>query len=285
MTSSHPDGGDWCRGATLRRLPGLHPFPLSLRCPARLRRSLRWCLSLAAAPLLAASPLLATAPALAIPEAEAIKKLAVIPVFVLTNPQGVPLPIPRDKTLILPLYLERSQADKEMANFNKANPQIKAQVLALPLNVANDKVDELNKQLKDGRTLVAPVVSREQDRQQAIAILKKQGLTDKQIQDGLNTPVFFTKPLLTINTPQGQRGVFFFRYDDLQKALAGVQDAKQLEPQAADLTAALREIIKAKDDSFVFFPTPDYFALVQQQQQQQKQPSGGATPPPAPNNP
>jgi hypothetical protein len=216
--------------------------------------------------LLAGAPLLATAPVLAIPEAEAIKKLAVIPVFVLTNAQGVPLPIPRDKTLILPLYLDRKQADTELANFNKANPQIQAQVVPIPLNIANEKVEELNKQLKDGRTLVAPVVSRDQDRQQAIAILKKQGLTDKQIQDGLNTPVFFTKPFLTINTPQGQRGVFFFRYDDLQKALAGTPESSKLEPQAADLTAALREIVKAKDDVFVFFPTPDYFTLVQQQQ-------------------
>jgi hypothetical protein len=240
---------------------------------------LRWCLSLAVAPLLASAPMLTMAPALAIPEAEAIKKLAVIPVFVLTNAQGVPLPIPRDKTLILPLYLDRKQADTELANFTKANPQVKAQVLAIPLNVANEKVEELNKQLKDGRTLVAPVISRDQDRQQAIAILKKQGLTDKQIQEGLSTPVFFTKPFLTINTPQGQRGLFFFRYDDLQKALAGTPDAGKLELQAADLTAALREIIKAKEDVFVFFPTPEYFTLVQQQQQEQK--AAPATPPAA----
>lgn len=245
---------------------------------------LRRTLSLLSAPLLAAAtlvtvgPALAPHPALAIPEAEAVKKLSVIPVFLLANDQGVPLPIPRDKTLILPLYLERSQADRELANFNKANPKLKAQVLAIPLNVATEKVEELNKQLKDGRTLVAPIVSRDQDRNQAIAILKKQGLNDKQIQEGLNTPVFFTKPFLTINTPEGARGVFFFRYDDLQKALSGVSDAKKLEPQAADLTAALREIIKAKDDVFVFFPTPDYFTLVQEQQKQQQQGGAGAKP-------
>ncbi|MEB3235621.1 MAG: Tic22 family protein [Cyanobacteriota bacterium] len=252
---------------------------------------LRRTLSLLSGPLLAAaalvtiSPALAPRQALAIPEAEAVKKLAVIPVFVLTNDQGVPLPIPRDKTLILPMYLERSQADKELANFNKANPQLKAQVLALPLNIATEKVDELNKQLKDGRTLVAPIVTRDQDRQQAIAILKKQGLSDKQIQDGLNTPVFFTKPFLTINTPEGQRGVFFFRYDELQKALSGVPDSQKLEPQAADLTAALREIIKAKDDVFVFFPTPEYFTLVQEQQKQQQKAGGGKAAPAAPSNP
>ncbi|MFZ9229847.1 MAG: hypothetical protein ACO23C_04900 [Prochlorococcaceae cyanobacterium] len=242
---------------------------------------LRRTLSLLSGPLLAAATFVGGAPALlapaalAIPEAEAIKKLSVIPVFVLTNDQGVPLPIPRDKTLILPMYLERSMADRELANFRKANPQLKAQVLALPLNVATEKVDELNKQLKDGRTLVAPIVTRDQDREQAVAILKKQGLTDKQIQDGLNTPVFFTKPFLTINTPEGQRGVFFFRYDEMQKALAALPDAKKLEPQAADLTAALREIIKAKDDVFVFFPTPDYFNLVQEQQQLQQKAGGG----------
>jgi hypothetical protein len=195
------------------------------------------------------------------------------------------LPIPRDKTLILPLYLERSQANSELANFQKGNPQIKAQVLALPLNIATEKIEQLNKQLKDGRTLVAPVVSRDQDRKQAIAILKKQGLSDKQVEEGLSTPVFFTKPLLTLNTPQGPRGVFFFRYDDMEKALGALQDSKKLEPQAADLTAALREIIKAKDDVFIFFPTPEYFALVkeQQQQQQKQQPKQGSAvaPPPA----
>ncbi|MBM5799323.1 MAG: hypothetical protein FJ077_00455 [Cyanobacteria bacterium K_DeepCast_35m_m2_023] len=239
---------------------------------------------LASLPLLCAAPIvLSPAAALAIPEAQAIEKLAVIPVFVLTNDQGVPLPIPRDKTLILPMYLDRKMAETELANFNKANAQLKARVLPIPLNVANDKVQELNKQLKDGRTLIAPVVPRPVDLKEAAAILNKQGVTDKQIQEGLNTPVFFTRPFLTINTPQGQRGVFFFRYDDLQKALSAIPDANKLVPQAADLTAAVREIVKAKEDVFVFFPTPDYFALVQEQQRQQQQtPAAGSAPAPAP---
>jgi hypothetical protein len=62
----------------------------------------------------------------------------------------------------------------------------------------------------------------------------------------------------------------------MEKALGGVQDSKKLEPQAADLTAVLREIIKAKDDVFIFFPTPEYFALVKEQQQQQQK--GGSAP-------
>ena len=97
-------------------------------------------------------------------------------------------------------------------------------------------------------------------------MLKDQGLTDQQINEGLSVPVFFTKPFLTVQTPEGPRGVFFFSYAELQKGLAKVPNRDQLKPQVADLSAVLREIIKAKDDSYVIFPTPDYFRLVQENQ-------------------
>ena len=210
---------------------------------------------------------LGAAPALAIPEAAAIKKLEVIPVFVITDEKGVPLPIPKDNTLILPLYLERSKAQSELAAIQKNNPKLKAGVVGIPLNVMNEKVLELNKQLKDKtKKLVAPVVVNPSDRQEAIKLLKTQGLTEKQINEGLSVPVFFTKPFLTVQTPEGPRGVFFFSYAELQKGLAKVPNREQLKPQVADLSAVLREIIKAKDDSYVIFPTPDYFRLVQENQ-------------------
>ena len=209
----------------------------------------------------------AAVPALAIPEADAIKKLQVIPVFVITDAKGVPLPIPRDKALVLPLYLESAKANQELAALVKSNPQLKASVVAVPLNVMNEKVAELNKQLKDkSKPLVAPVVGNARDRQQAATLLKAQGLTDQQIQDGLSVPVFFTKPFLTLNTPEGPRGVFFLSYEELQAALAKLPAAERdkLKPQVADLSAVLREIIKASSDTYVIYPTPEYFRLVQE---------------------
>ncbi|MGB7563634.1 MAG: hypothetical protein WBM08_02665 [Prochlorococcaceae cyanobacterium] len=224
--------------------------------------------------LLAAGALVAPPQAQAITEAVASKKLSVIPVFVLTDEKGTPLPIPRDKDLILPLYLDRAKAEAELAAFRKTNPSVKVKLLPIPLNVANEKILELNKQLKT-KKLFGAVIPRPQDRAQAVKLLKEQGLNDKAINDGLSVPVFFTKPFLTINTPQGPRGVFFFSYDALESALAKVPDRQKLKPQAADLSAVLREIIKQKDDLYVFFPTPDYFKLVQEQG------GSGAAPKPA----
>lgn len=214
--------------------------------------------------------LLHSAPAaLAIPEADAFRKLQVVPVFVLTDTKGVPLPIPREKNLVLPLYLESAKANKELASLQKSNPTLKAQVVAIPLNVMNTKVTELNQQLKDkSKPLVAPIVINESDRQQAVTLLKAQGLTEKQINEGLNVPVFFTKPFLTVSTPEGPRGVFYLSYESLQNSLAKLPpgDRDKLKPQVADLTAVLREIIKAKDDNYIIFPTPEYFRLVQENQ-------------------
>jgi hypothetical protein len=232
--------------------------------------------------LLLSAGLAVSAPsrALAIPEAEALKKLEVIPVFVLADDKGVPLPIPREKALLLPLYLERAKADQELANLLKASPGAKAQVLAIPLNVMNERVAALNKQLKDKtKPLVAPVVVNPGDRQQAVAMLKQQGLTDKQIEEGLSVPVFFTRPFLTINTPKGPRGVFFLSYNELQQALAKLPDKDKLKPQVADLTAVLREIIKSTEDSYVIFPTQEYFRLVRENQGKGVAP---AAPAPAP---
>lgn len=214
--------------------------------------------------LLLLGGVLAPRPAAAITEAVAAKKLSVIPVFVLTDEKGTPLPIPRDKDLILPLYLDRAKGESELAAFKKVNPAVKAKLLAIPLNVANEKILELNKALKD-KKLFGAVIPRPQDRAQAVALLKQQGLTDKAINEGLSVPVFFTKPFLTISTPEGPRGVFFFSWDAMESALAKVPDKAKLKPQAADLSAVLREIIKQKDDLYVFFPTPDYFKLVQEQ--------------------
>ena len=208
---------------------------------------------------------MASAPALAIPEEAAIKKLAVIPVFLLTSEQGIPLPIPRGDNLILPMFLQKDRANQELATFEKANPNAKAKVSAIPMNVANDKVNEMNIKLKDkGKQIVSPIVGSATDMNQAVSILEKQGVSKEDIQKGLSVPVFFHKPFLTIKTPEGSRGVFFMTYKDATTAASKVQGTKP-EILAVDLTNALAQIIDEKEDRFVFYPTAAFFALMKEQ--------------------
>ncbi len=237
--------------------------------------------------LVTASLLLALAPARAIPEAEALKKLAVVPVFVLTDSKGVPLPIPKDKALVLPLYLERSRAEAELATLQKANPGLLARLVAVPLNTMTVKIKQLQLQLKDrSRTLVAPVIAKAADRQQAILLLKQQGLTDKQIQEGLTVPVFFTKPFLSLSAPQTTgkaepKLLFFMSYASLQEAIASLPRDRRssLKPQVADLSAVLRQIIQSPQDRYGIVPSADYDRLVQQQSANQHRPGTGAQAP------
>jgi hypothetical protein len=249
----------------------------SARYPGSRRH--RWLAWLAGAGLSFSSPL-TSAPASAIPQAEAMKKLEVIPVFVLTDTKGIPLPLQRDKALVLPMYLERAKANQELAAFQKANPTVKAGVLPMPLNVALERIQDLNKNLKD-RKLLSPVIPAPADLVQARTLLSKQGLDEKTIREGLSVPVFFTKPLITTKTPQGERGLFFFDYASLQKAMASIPDRSKLTIQAADLSAVMDQIVKQKNDLYAFYPTTEYFRLVQER----SKPSGTrptATPPPRP---
>lgn len=212
--------------------------------------------------LVCAGLMLPTLPARAIPEAEALRKLSVVPVFILTNPEGTPLPIPRDSGLVLPMYLEPARAQKELEMFRKANPSVQARVLPVPLNIANERVAEINSKLTD-KKLLAPVIVNEDDFARAVQMLKRQGVSDKDISEGLSVPVFFSKPFITVNTPKGTKAVFFLSYADAAQAATRVKDTK-VELLAADITVALQQMIQQQQDSFVFYPTQAFFELMQQ---------------------
>lgn len=230
----------------------------------------------------------------AIPEEEAIRKLAVIPVFMITDAKGVPIPIPRDKTLVLPLYLDRAKAEKEAALILQQNPSAQVKVVPMPMDVANQQVSAMSRQLKPGYTLVAPMVPLASDLKQAESILRSQGVSQEKIRQGLTVPVFFSKPFITLKTPQGERGVFFTSYDDFQKALEQTGGRTKVTPQVADITAVLREITQTANDVFIFQPTQEYFRLVQEQERRRgsggsaaktgaaKSGAAGMTPPPPP---
>jgi hypothetical protein len=229
------------------------------RAPA-MQSGIAWLLAAVVTP-----PLLVVTAAKAIPDADAFKKLRVIPVFIITDPKGVPMPIPRAESLVLPLYLDSMRANQELKALNKSNPSVKAIITPVSLDVMNEKVVELNKMLKDkSKPLVAPIMIDEADRQHAFRLLKDEGLTHQQIDQGMSVPVFFTKPFITLNMAEGRKGVFFFSYDQLQRAISQTpeEERRSLKPLVADLSVVIQEIIKDPKDNFVIYPTSEYFRLM-----------------------
>jgi len=188
----------------------------------------------------------------AIPEAEALEKLRVIPVHLLVDAKGVPFPIPRNQSLLLPLYLDRQRAVAELRQVRTRYPSLRVELATLPLSEANGIVAGLKKDLKPGYTLSAPVVPRRQDLDMAATLLRQQGLADRQIRQGLTVPVFYARPFLTTSTPQGERGLLFLSYEDLRNALARQSGSPARRVEVADITAVLRRLTRTPQDLFVF---------------------------------
>jgi hypothetical protein len=110
------------------------------------------------------------------------------------------------------------------------------------------------------------VISSDADMAKAVEMLRKQGVSEKEINEGLSVPVFFSKPFITVNTPKGTKAVFFLSYNDAATAASKITGTK-VELLAADLTVALGRIIESKNDEFVFYPTQAFFKLMQEQGQ------------------
>lgn len=187
----------------------------------------------------------------AIPEAQAMEKLRAIPVHLLVDGKGVPLPIPREKTLLLPLYLDRQRAQSELQQLRSRHPAGQVALATLPLSEANQVVATLAKDLKPGYSLAAPVVPRREDLEKATTLLKQQGLSESQIRQGLTVPIFFSRPFLTTTTPEGVRGVLFVSYADLQQALATQSPNPARRVEVADITVVMHRLMQAPQDLFV----------------------------------
>jgi hypothetical protein len=228
-----------------------------------------------AAPILALLVIGLGAPmsARAIPEQDALEKLRVIPVHVMVDGKGVPLPIPRQKTLLLPLFLDSQRASKELAEIQTREPSLNVQLATMPLTEANGLVAKLIQDLKPGYQLAAPVVPRRQDLDIAAALLREKGLSDVQIRKGLTVPVFYTRPFLTTQTPQGERGLLFLSHQDLKRALASAGQSPARRVEVADITAVLRRLIQTPQDLFVF-------RAPQAEGRGRKAPIAGPPPPP-----
>jgi hypothetical protein len=243
--------------------------------------------------------LIHTSPAFALPEADALKRLEPVPVFTLTNGQGVPIlatvadPKNKAKQLqIATFFMSQQDAQTLLTTLKTQKPDLgkDAKILSLSMRQAYD-IKIKNKSKAD--TLVFEFLPPKQQVDAALAILKQDG---QNVKDFPDIPLFFAiggadKGLLTLE--QGKEKVipFYFNKQDLQGML---DQLKQRDPKLSSTTkvqvTSLSKIVDSlmKENSAGIQQitlVPDRAALqyaLQQQGGQKGSPKPGAAAPAKP---
>jgi Tic22-like family len=185
--------------------------------------------------------LIQTPAAFAMPEADALKRLEPIPVFTLTNAQGIPIlasvadPKNKAKQLqIATFFMSQQDAQSLLTTLKTQKPDLgkDAKILSLSMRQAYD-IKLKNKSKAD--TLLFEFLPPKQQVDAAIAVLKQNG---QNVKDFPDIPLFFAiggadKGLLTIE--QGKEKVipFYFNQQDLQGML---DQLKQRDPKLSSTT-------------------------------------------------
>jgi hypothetical protein len=177
----------------------------------------------------------------AIPEADALKRLEPIPVFAVTNKEGVPilatLPNPKDKTKkvqVATFFMSQQDAQSLVTALKTKKPEIgkDAKVVALSMRQAYD-IKTKNKTKADA--VVFEFLPPKQQLDAAVAVLKQNGQDVKEFPD---IPLFFAvggkdKGVLTIEQGKNKVIPFYFNRQDLQGML---DQLKQRDPKLSSTT-------------------------------------------------
>ncbi len=231
------------------------------------------------------------APAVALSEADALKRLDAIPVFAVTNKEGIPIlasvPNPKDKAKqvqIATFFMSQQDAQSLVTVLKKQKPDVgnSAKVVALSMRQAYD----LKTKNKDkAESLVFEFLPPKQQIDDAVAVLKQNGQDVKQFND---IPLFYStggkdKGLLTIEQGANKVIPFYFNKKDLQGML---DQLKQKDPQLSStvkievtsLSKILDSLLKENGAGIQQITlVPDRSAL-QFALEQQKAAGGGAAP-------
>jgi Tic22-like family len=237
--------------------------------------------------------LIQPAPAVALTEADAMKRLEPIPVFAVTNKDGVPILAsvanPKDKSKqvqIATFFMSQQDAQSLVTALKKQKPDVgnSAKVVALSMRQAYDiKVKNKDK----AESLVFEFLPQKQQLDEALAVLKQNGQDVKQFND---IPLFYStggkdKGLLTIEQGKNKVIPFYFNKQDLQGML---DQLKQRDPklsstvkvEVTSLSKILDSLLKENSTGIQQITlVPDRTALQFALEQQKAAGGQGAAPP------
>lgn len=256
----------------------------------------------------------------ALPEQQVVEQLQTIPLFMITNQQGVPLtqtiPNPSDKTKEVQVYtffVAQQDAQTALTTIKTSNPDIGKQAKISPVSLGNVVKLALESR-KQKASVEVNILPSQQQFQAAVAILKQNGqLVDKNGQlvtkDGKpfpgGTPLFYgtdskTGGLLSVegvfkDNGQDKKVSIVPFYFDKQALQTDLDQAKKQNPQLTATTkievvmldALLSTMLSSTDTSvgqFQLVPNRDSIEFIQKQTPAQGSPQAapGTAPKPTP---
>jgi Tic22-like family len=235
--------------------------------------------------------LIQAAPAVALSETDALKRLEAIPVFAVTNKEGIPILAsianPKDKTKqvqIATFFMNPQDAQSLVTSLKTQKPDVgnSARVVSLSMRQAYD-IKSKNKDKAE--SLVFEFLPSKQQSDAAVAILKQNGQDIKQFND---IALFYStggkdKGLLTIEQGKNKVIPFYFNKQDLQGML---DQLKQKDPklsstikiEVTSLSKVFDSLLKENSTGIQQITlVPDRTALMFALEQQ-KGAGGGTTP-------
>ena len=169
----------------------------------------------------------------------------------------------RDGVLTMPIFYEQQDAlafQKEMVG---SAPEKKPVAVGTSLQKILQMIDEFKSEsANENLVFSTPLTGRQSDFAKAKDLMKNQGLTEQQIQEGLQVPVFYTDPMISVQTSAGRKSVFFFEVSQLQefgkKSFGELTFKEDFELRTADLNAVLSDLQSRDEDLFYFYPNSGY---------------------------
>ena len=165
------------------------------------------------------------------------------------------------KIFTSPGFVDQKMAEKYLRNLSLEEPGLEnLRLLGLPLTSLLEMRSTIQSEPKyKNKTLKTPIFASSNDLNQAKLILLREGVPEDDIKSGLNVPLFYTIPTITIKTSEGPRQAFFTSLNQLNSFIASSDiDKSKLKIRVADINVVMGWIEKEEKDLFVVYPSPAY---------------------------
>ncbi len=242
--------------------------------------------------IVVAPSLVAPQAAYALSEDEALKRLEPIPVFAVTNQEGIPIlasvPSPKDKTKqvqVATFFMSQDDAKTLVSTLKTQKPEIGNSAKIVPLSMRQAyEIKTKNKEKAD--TLLFEFLPPKQQLDAAVAVLKQNGQNVESFND---IPLFYAvggadKGLLTIEQAEQKVIPFYFSQADLQGMITQLKEknpelGKTTKIEVTSLSKIVDSLMKENGDGIQQITlVPDRAALqyaLEQQKSGAKPATGG----------